>query len=520
MKGFLPALLGLYIFLGGCASRAQMPWAKPPVTASSTRKLPPLPVQQMRAYDHVQTGLFVSLADFETGPAGQLGQDQLQQFSISPKADGQGCRFDLNITRTGTGAAAITLAPGAELVFNLPEINDLRDYILLSMAVYCTTARDDLKVTLVSDAGPWQSTRQMISPGWNDVLIDLHRLVDEPKFDLSKVRQVRISLIDSQSPVAFNLDDVLLIDNRRQISPTPAGMKLTSIGLDWRIEFDSGRPAITLGQCPDGLWRLGADQALTRLAGPGRSLGQGPENLAGMGWRRIGQVQLLEHNEVRLRLASTWKFPANWGQWPGAASPRSITWEYTFYGDGRCVTQVQFNNAGGQKIGSAGIWLDTPAAWAGAGILRHRIAPEVKSSVFGWQYMLVDPGSSGTLQQLNYLNPGQVVESEAEMIRVSTAAASDGEGIFDPSQGCYTLKGISSRRRFTIYPPPEGLLNPVFRVEGDWSGYVHVNSLGQTVRKCVTLSDGSVLFVLTGMVSQPTVVEITGQAGFLAAGQL
>lgn len=508
MKGFLPALLGLLFLLGGCAGGVELLWAQRPVASSPANRLPPLPILQMRAYDQAITGLFVSLADFETGFDGLPGKDQLRQFSIAPDSGGGGCRFDLNITRTGTGAAAITLAPDSELVFRLPDINDLRGYTLLSMAVYCATGRDDLSVTLVSDGGQWQSPRQLIQPGWNNVLIDLHRLRDQPQFDLSRVRQVRIGLIDSQSPIALNLDDVLLIDNRRQISPTPPGLSLSQIGLDWRIEFETGRPPITLGQCSDGLWRLGADQALTRLAKPGLALGEGPENLVGMGWRRIGQVKLLEHNEVRLRLASTWNFPVKWGDWPGTASPRSITWEYTFYGDGRCVTQVQFNNAGGQKIGSAGIWLDSPAAWAGAGILRHQIVPEVTSSVFGWRYMLADAGNDRILQQLNYLNPGYVVQAQA------------GDGIFDPSEGCFRLKGLASRRRFTIYPPPEGLLNPVFRIEGDWSGYVHVNSLGQTVRNCVTLSDGSVLFVLTGMVTQPTVIEMTGQAGFLAAGQL
>lgn len=518
MKGFLPALLGLYIFLGGCGSGVDLPWAEHPVTDLPAHKLPPLPVQQMRAYDHTQTGLFVSLADFETGPEGQPGKDQLRQFSFAPDSAGQECRFDLNITRTGSGGAAITLAPGSELIFRLPEINDLRAYTLLSMAIYSEAARDDLSVTLVSDSGQWKSTRQLIGPGWSNVLIDLHRLVDQPKFDLSKVRQVRISLLDSQAPTGLNLDDVLLIDNRRQISPTPSGLRLSRVGLNWRIEFDSSRPPIILGQSSDGLWRLGADQALMRLAGPDGALGEGPENLVGMGWRRYGQVQLLEHNEVRLRLASTWNFPVNWGDWPGGGSPRSITWEYTFYGDGRCVTQVQFNNAGGERIGSAGIWLDSNAAWADAGILRHQIVRRISSSVFGWRYMLANSGNAGSLQQLNYLNPGQVVESEAEMIPVSSATT--GGANFDPSEGCYRLKGISNRRRFTIYPPPEGLLNPVFRVEGNWSGYVHVNSLGQTVRDCVTLPDGSVLFILNGMISQPTVVEMTGQGGYLAAGQL
>ena len=82
---------------------------------------------------------------------------------------------------------------------------------------------------------------------------------------------------------------------------------------------------------------------------------------------------------------------------------------------------------------------------------------------------------------------------------------------FDESQGCYYLRGQGGRCRFTLTPPPGGVVRPVFRVAGPWRGDVAVSWDGQAIRDTVLLQDGSILFILEGRVTRAANVEISDQ---------
>ncbi|MCD6303947.1 MAG: hypothetical protein J7M21_03175, partial [Planctomycetes bacterium] len=475
----------------------------------------PLAVQQARAYPETATGLFASLADFEDAPGGARGFAQIRAFRIEPPGKGGSLKFVVNITRTGVGALEVTLPVGARLVFDVPSIHDFSDYKLLSLALFSRTLRDDLRVGLVSGTGRWLSARRLVRPGWNNVLVDIRRLGEAGTFDPTDVRSISIGFPDAAGAVWFNLDDIMVVDNARTIRPAPPGVVLRKSGLDYSLELPGRAKPLYLRRGGDGLWRLKGLEATVRLAGPSQSPAAAGEHIELMGSRRIGQVELLEHNALRIRLANTWYFPRRAGQWASLAVPR-IRWEHTIYADGRCVTQGLLNNAGGSEIARAVLELPVPAAWAGGGLARSFIVRNFTAGIGRWCYLLGPPGPAGRTAEQNYLHPGRITATlaAAETRRPGDA---DGDG-FDESHGCYFLAGRAGHCRFTLTPPPGGLWNPVFVIAGPWTGPVDVTSEGLAIRQVVRRADGSVIFALPGRIDRPTAVEVAGPMPLLPAG--
>ena len=499
--------------VGGCGKG--IPASAPATQPSQGVQFDPLLVQQTRAYPETATGYFVSLADFDDAPDRPHGQQQIQHFSVEPSS-GKGTRkFVVNVTRTGAGAMEVTLSRGAALVFRIPGVHHFSEYTLLSLALHSESLRDDLQVTLQTDASSWRSHRTLIRPGWNTVLIDIQRLKQLRRFDARGVRALRIAFADATGPVTFNLDDVMLIDNRRQITPTPPGMKLRKTGLDYRLELPFRSRSVHVSQFADGLWRLGADQAAVAMVPPGKRLRLGREQLEMMGDRKVGQVKVLETNAVRLRLVSTWYFPTRAGEWASLAV-RRIRWVYTFYPHGRWITHVELNNSGGRQIGSLGIGLPQQAAVAGIGLTGKITVADFAGPVGQWSYLCANSSADGKAYRRNYLDSGRV-----QVILGDKAALADGDvdkDGFDESQGCYFVRAEAGNCRFTVFPPLGGLLRPVFYVAGRWKGKVTVASEGLAIRNVVRLADGSVLFAFPGRINRPTAVEVTGRQDLLDGG--
>ncbi len=520
------------MLVAGCDLRGKPAPAGPAEPA--TIPVEPLVRQQARAYPEIAGGKYVCLADFEdepspagaskapagaadTGgavaaPAAVAGRQQVDRFHIEPETPGAARQFVVNITRTGVGAMEVTLPAGAQLVFDIPAGQDLRPYKLLSMALFSRTLRDDLQVTIDSDGGSWQSPRALVQPGWNNVLLDIQNAGRSDSFDASRVRRLRLSFADAAGAVWFNLDDVMLIDNARQIKPVPPGAELFKSGLNYSLKLPGRDEPVRIEQDPDGLWRMGAFQAELRIAGAGEKLPAGGEKLDALGSRRIGQIELLEHNEIRLRLASTWYFPSRAGQWVSMAV-RQIRWEYTIYGDGRCVVQGVLNNAGGREIATVGVFTATDAAFYGGAAGRQMVVNDFAGEVGRWRYMVLPPGQSGPVLASNYLHPGGIRPSVAEP---GARAVGDGDRDgFDESQGCYFLAARAGQCRFVLDPPPEGLLDPVLLLAGPWEGDVAVSSEGLAVRSVVRRPDGSALVRLGGLHRKPMAVEVSGAVGGL-----
>jgi len=490
----------------GCRRQPNVPPPEP------EPRIAPLPVQQTRAYPETVTGLFLSLADFEDSPSGPRGDQQVGHFSIGPPGKGA-CRFVVNITRTGAGAMEVLLHRGAELVFDVPDVHDFTGFTLLSVALYAEALRDDFRVTLATSRAEWTSHRNLVKAGWNTVLVDIQRLAQAENFDITDVRKVRFAFADAAGPVTFNVDDIMVIDNRRAVRPAPSGLKLLKSGLDYTLTLPRAEKPVRLAKSPDGLWRLGGRQALVQLAGPGVALAESGEQLALMGDRRLGAVELLEHNPGRVRLANTWYFPTRVGEWASLAV-RQIRWEYTFYADARWVTHVQLNQAGGRQIGTLRIRLPQQVAWALRGVADELLVSRFAGTVGRWSYLTAPAGLRRETMLRNYVRPGRIrIRMGADGAFAPGDADHDG---FDESQGCYWLAAKAGHCRFTISPPPGGLIDPLFRVAGRWTGDVRVNSEGLTIRNVVRLADGSVLFVVPGFLRRPTDVEVVGKVPLLA----
>lgn len=482
--------------------------------------IPPLPVQQMKAYPEAVTGRFVSLADFEDSPlAAGRGHQQVGCFSVTP-LPGAELKFAVNITRTGTGALEAILPPRAALVYQLPEIHDVSSYSLLAMAVYSPAIRDDLKVYIATRRAGWESLPVLLRAGWNNVLIDLERIKAMPDFEAKGVRFIRLSFADAAEPVKIYLDDVMLVDNQREIGLVPPGMRLVKKGLDYELSLPDRR-GVRIKQGDDGLWRLSPEQIVVELGAPSAAArpedkadlpppasGPAREDIRRMGARRVGEVEVLESNSLRLRLANTWFFPTEAGQW-ASLSVRQVRWEYTFYADGRCITDLIVNNAGGEDIAWVRLTAPSTGVWSDGRESSARPAEAFAASAGRWIFFSPGQGPNRPIYQANYLRPArsEIKLGAKELVDEDV----NGNG-FDESQGCYRFRARAGHCRFLMVPPAEGLCDATIRVAGKWSGPVTANCEGMAIRELMTLKDGSVLFQLPGTITRPTWVEVTGLA--------
>lgn len=478
--------------------------------------LQPLIVQQSQAYPETITGRFVSLADFEDSElAGQSGRSQVRYFSILPAGRDGSLKFVVNITRTGAGAMEVSLPSGASLVFHVPGVHDFSGYTLLTMAIYARSVRDDLMLRISTDKAAWETLPMLLKPGWNNVQIDLARLKRMGDFNPRRVRTIELRF-SSRRSVHINVDDIMLVDNRRWIKPVPAGMRLFKSGLDYTLYLPYRTRPIMLRQCDDGLWRLGADQARMVLGQestilPGDSDTDHGSDVLIMGRRRVGQVELLEHNSIRIRLASTWFFSDASGRRETMDS-RKIRWEYTFYRDGRWITDVVVNNVGGQPIRAVKIIVPEGAVFSDGSQMRIKRVKPFTGPIGRWSFLLPPPTRLAGIFKNDFIHPAKMQIRMGR--RYQSAGDIDGDG-FDQTQGCYCLRADKGHCRFALEPVGK-LADPVIRIFGMNVSRkkgpfprVMVNSEGLAIRQVVPLPDGSILFMLPVVLDRTRWIEAT-----------
>jgi len=519
----------------GCVpEEAQTPAGRQAPTVDVPAIRQKLLAEQKSTYPQLRDGRYMFLADFE--PYSSLSQArQVECFSLAPAgpAGSVGLNSKIQLTgllqRTGQAALSVTLDPNTALVYqpanmqskgprgvgSVAFVTPGRAYTLLSLAVLSGTVRDDLRVTLISGKGRWTSGPTLLKAGWNQVLIDIQRLGQLANFDASDIRAIRLRFISSADPVTFTLDDLVLIDNYARIIPVPRGFFLLRNGLDYALKLPAPGGTVGLRQSDDGLWRLGVGQPVVQLFPPGtKAQATAGEKLGLMGPNRLGRVIVEEHNRVRIRISNTWLFPSRAGQW-APVGVRYLRWVYTIYPDGRWVTDIQLDNAGGQAIGRVNIFLPTkPGLWAGrsSGLSDHREVEDFIGPTGRWNYLQLKTAlaagedSQAAILQRNYLHPGRLDVSLGQADRFAPGDAErDG---FDESQGCYFLASSNGQCRFRIIPPAAGLMNPVFRVAGPWRRQPCVNVEGLALRGVSLLPDGSAVLTIAGKITKPTFVEV------------
>ena len=129
--------------------------------------------------------------------------------------------------------------------------------------------------------------------------------------------------------------------------------------------------------------------------------------------------------------------------------------------------------------------------------------------VASWGYQLAPPGRKEEAESSTY---GRYGSCRASIGRVGPPGGDRlGGGAYDAEQGCYVLTAFGGNCRFVFVPSRGGELNPVFRVYGPFTGAVTASSAGMAIRELVNLDDGSVLFVLPGLVRRPIAVEVASQ---------
>lgn len=523
-------LLLLSLALTGCADRGIAPVAAPPAEPRDAFYLLPLPVQQSQAYPDLATGRFHSLADFEdlNVPGAVRGVEQVGYFTINPLGGGA-FRHSATSTRTGAGALRATLEPGASLVFRSPFRRNFSEFTLLSLSVWCPHVRDDLAVTLHTQAGSWTSRPLLTPTGWSTVLIDLARLAGNEGIDLKRVETVELRFTAAAETVEFGVDDVMVIDNARRLPGTPGAIAMEQRGLDWTIRLPGWAEPLRLAQCDDGLWRLGDRQAVLTLDGPepvpafdppGEPRLEAPvpppspagppgEDLRLLGDRRVGRVEVLEANSQRLRLRNTWYFPPVPGEWIDM-DVRRVEWEYTFYPDGRYVTHVRLHNAGGNGLKSVRIALPEPVAWSDG-----RIAPDSVTEPFDlpagtWSCLAAPPTEDAAALLGNFARPAAAHAVLAAEGRADGDENGDG---FDESQGCYYAVATGGQCRLELGGDGRPLLRPVVRAAGPWRARVLANCQGLPL-DVARLPDGA-LATVPERLSRPALVEFTGPVGAL-----
>lgn len=509
-----PLWLAAALACGGCWP--QMNW--PGKSAAPAVRVEPLAVQQAKAYPEASTGRFISLVDFEDAvlPAAP-GREQVNNFSIT--GTGGARQYVVNITRTGVGALEVELPPGTSLVYHLKEVHDFSAYPLLTLAVYSADIRADLHVALQSDRAGWESLPVLLKSGWNDVQIDLQRLTRMEDFRSRDVKTIRLWFSDAAAPVKFHLDDIMLVDNRRDIGPTPPGMKLSKNGLDYTLVVPWRPQPVRIHQGDDGLWRLGADQTAVELILAGHEPPEGQsalqqakavEDLSAFGRRKVGEVEVLEANALRLRIANTWYFPQSPGQWVSLAV-RQIRWEYIFLPDGRIVTDLVVNNAGEEDVSAVRVVPPTSAAWSDGRLARLAMG-KLPGGVGRWSFLTAAEGDRTAFYENNYAKPPGV------QLRMGRKQVCDGDANndgFDESQGCWCLRSTAGHCQFRFTDIGAGLADAMVRIRGPWRSGVTASCEGEALRQQVVLPDGSLLLRIGELIHQSRWIEINGPVPLL-----
>ncbi len=496
-RGLSILLCPVVLFTAGCFHRRG---AKEHIAQTKAR----LRASRKAVFAEAATDRFVTLVDFELfdGPA------QAKWFSVGPDARSGTAAYSKKRPRTGDGCLAGTIEKGGFLSARLPEAVDISSYTLIGLAIRVERTRDDLICTLHSRANRRGLAPKLLRAGWNAVYLDVHRAELWDGFDETALTGFRIEFESAAGPVVFSLDDLVLIDNRRDISPVPPGVELHRCGLGYTVRVAEEADAHTFARGRDGLWRMGEEAALSFDALRKPSLGRlGPLGpLAGPG---AGEIALLESSPVRLRIRNAWYFPPRHGAWYMPAV-RHIIREHTWYAGGRRVTHIRLNNAGGEPIRRVTIDLGRrEAAWASGETGPRRHEENFVGPVASWSY-LVAP-AFGRRWMANYRSPGRL---EPVIADGDVFAPGDGDrDRFDESQGCYCLQARDGRCRFRVIPGAAALKRPVVRVMGPWNGDVSINVEGRAVREYARLDDGSVLFCLPQDVDRPVFVELSGSNG-------
>ena len=340
-------------------AQCRQPWS----TGSSPGK-PAAQTQSDRlkaTYPDLDAGRFWVLADFE-----HLKHTEL--FRVVSHSGDANCISSLKggVPQTGRRCMRVTLAdPLDMLVITNAEARqwllkrDWRDFYLLLAAVHCPVESTALELSIVTgppEGGATAHSRVPLARGWNNLRLDLVEAAERVALD--DVRELRLSLPQADRPIELVLDDIILVDNRRDVfgssDDAAQGLYIQEQGRRWNVGA-AGRFELGFANGQIVHWfDLAADpHRLDNLVG-GDALGPSPVVLpeAGTGGLSaslleaprpaeivVTRQQILEANPLRIVVACAWQFTR-----PGAppASDDSFhRWTYSILRDGSVYVHVE-----------------------------------------------------------------------------------------------------------------------------------------------------------------------------------
>lgn len=521
-------------FLVGCSGQV----GQPPSGSGEPEafRIEPTAVQQRRAHPETITGRFFSVLDFEpredftgpvvtsaqpgssAGPLPQPGHRQMSRLRIEPKGRGF-TRHTLAITHTGTGAVEAALRPDAMMTIDLPPLGDARRFTLLSLAVHVYEPRDDLVLTLQDGQDTWTSQPRSLNAGWTIVSIDLASIAGSGSVDLRSLQRLTLTFAQAESMTPFGLDDVLLIDNRRDIPGTPDGLTVQRVGLGYEIAPKGWSEPLKFAPDSDGLHRLGRRQPSLQLMASGFE--DGPtsaankatpfeERLDAMRPRRVGRLELMEINPLRVRLSQAWRFPEP-GAAPAVGGHAQVVWEHTFWRNGQWIIDVRIDATGCRplreaRLASSLAMVPAPCPDAGSkdGVIVWRDWSKLVSEA---SMLVLPPGpeeGEASVATDNYTHPPAMRVLMGSPAPVPGDRNGDG---FDESRGCYVVAAKAGRCRVALPADVEG--EAYLHVLGAWRSPPSVVCNGRSLANTVPLQDG-VLLAVQPSTGAERVVEIVG----------
>ncbi len=378
--------LALPLLLCACeGSRFRWDWGTPPPgggdpnaagRTDARAPLPPTLERLRRAYPDLESGRFVSLADFES--AGQVGLFRTvdaagkEEDRPQPALSILRCRSE-----TGAGSLKVILEDGDDrLLFDGQHseqyalIRDWRPFALLLMSIYGPPSGATLEFGVHSGAPAllhWSRTLQ-IRPGWGLYRIDLDTVGES--IDLADVRALSWRAPQSSGPVELYLDDVVVADNTRTLTPAEAdpddlrvfvrGQRL-HVGVPGRFELALADGVMVSWRDPQsdnladigglGPWPIPLPTEWASPAAPAIAYDD-PQLFTGWGGAVAAAQRVVEATPFRAVIEGQWRFVA-----PGAApdpntdSP-SHAWQYTIYSTGALYVRVESRAADGGWAGA------------------------------------------------------------------------------------------------------------------------------------------------------------------------
>jgi hypothetical protein len=208
-----------------------------------------------------------------------------------------------------------------------------------------------------------------------------------------------------------------------------------------------------------------------------------------------------------VRWASTWYFPPELGLWRHT-EVRQLRWEYTFYGDGRCVTCLHLSNAGGPDVAQVRLLAGREAAWSDGAIAAQYHAANLPGQEGQWAWLTCPAGPQAADLLASYARP-----PAAKILLGRPAGDSQGAqvagGVFDRREGCYVARAAGGHCRLELTVADTPLPRPVFRIQGDWAGPIVASYAGMPIRPVVRWQNQA-MAVMDDVLTSPSIVEFAG----------